>query len=166
MVKALQDGYALSVTVENSGVAHAYTLRGAEYEITGNGYELTSVWLTDSDDINNSPRLFKQGVVCLYSEKNGGTGSVAFNTNMGPQLMSVVGLRVEPVSIPEPATAVLSLSGCSALSPNAADAEFVSFPPTKRHVPDTGYAVPILCRRIAPLDIFHGLQLRCFYWSD
>ncbi|MBQ8478937.1 MAG: IdeS/Mac family cysteine endopeptidase [Akkermansia sp.] len=110
VVKALQDGYALSVSVENSGIAHAYTLWGAEYEITGNGYELTSVWLTDSDDINNSPRLFKQGVVCLYSEKNGGTGSVAFNTNMGPQLMAVSGLRVEPVSIPEPATAVLSLS--------------------------------------------------------
>lgn len=110
VVKALQDGYALSVSVENSGIAHAYTLWGAEYEITGNGYELTSVWLTDSDDIDNSPRLFKQGVVCLYSEKNGGTGSVAFNTNMGPQLMSVAGLRVEPVSIPEPATAVLSLS--------------------------------------------------------
>lgn len=55
MVKALQDVYALSVSEENSGVAHAYTLWGAEYEITGNGYELTSVWLTDSDDINNSP---------------------------------------------------------------------------------------------------------------
>ncbi len=116
VVKALKDGYALTISVENTGVAHAYTLWGAEYEITDKGYELTSLWLTDSDDIYNAPQLFNQDVLCLYSEKNGGTGSVIFNNNMGPKLMQASGLRVEPVYIPEPATATLSLAALLGLA--------------------------------------------------
>ena len=111
VVNALGDGYALTLSVENTGMAHAYTLWGAEYEITSNGYELTAVWLTNSDDINNEPQLFCKDVVCTYTEKGGvGTGSVAFDENMGATFTAVAGLRTAPVIIPEPATAVLGFA--------------------------------------------------------
>ncbi len=116
VVNALSSGYALTLSVENSGVAHAYTLWGAEYDITSNGYELTAVWLTNSDDINNEPQLLRKDVICSYSEKNGGTGSVAFDENMGATFMAVAGLCTAPVVIPEPTTAVLSLAALLGLA--------------------------------------------------
>lgn len=116
VVTALSNGYALTLSVENSGVAHAYTLWGAEYEITTKGYELNAVWLTNSDDINNEPQLFCKDVICTYSEKNGGTGSVAFDENMGATFMAVAGLRAAPFSIPEPASATLSLLALAGLA--------------------------------------------------
>lgn len=116
VVNALSNGYALTLSVENSGVAHAYTLWGAEYEITTNGYELTAVWLTNSDDINNEPQLFCKDVICTYSEKNGGTGSVAFDENMGATFAEVSGLRTAPRSVPEPASAALSLLALAGLA--------------------------------------------------
>ena len=115
MVEALKDGYALTLSVENNGVAHAYTLWGAEYDITSNGYELTSLWLTDSDDINNDHKIFNQEVECAYSPDKG-YGAVIFTSNMGPKLMQASGLRVEPVYIPEPATATLSLAALLGLA--------------------------------------------------
>lgn len=116
VVNALSSGYALTLSVENSGVAHAYTLWGAEYDITSNGYELTAVWLTNSDDINNEPELFRKDVICTYVEKGGGTGSVAFDENMGATFTQVVGLRAAPIVIPEPATAVLSIAALLGLA--------------------------------------------------
>ena len=117
VVNALSSGYALTLSVENSGVAHAYTLWGAEYAITSNGYELTAVWLTNSDDINNEPELFCKDVICTYVEKGGvGTGSVAFDENMGATFTQVAGLRSAPFTIPEPATAVLSIAVMLGLS--------------------------------------------------
>lgn len=108
VVKALQSGYALTLSTENSGVAHAYTLWGAEYKITNNGYELTSVWLTNSDDIYNEPAMFNQAVVCEYSAgKNQGT--VHFDGNMGVTMTAVAGLRTALLSIPEPASATLTI---------------------------------------------------------
>ncbi len=116
VVNALSNGYALTLSVENSGVAHAYTLWGAEYDITSNGYELTAVWLTNSDDINNEPEMFRKDVICSYSEKNGGTGSVAFDENMGATFAQVSGLRSAPRSVPEPASAALSLLALAGLA--------------------------------------------------
>ena len=117
MVNALSSGYALTLSVENSGVAHAYTLWGAEYDITSKGYELTAVWLTNSDDINNAPDLFRKDVICTYVEKDGvGTGSVAFDENMGATFTQVAGLRSAPIVIPEPATAVLSIAAMLGLA--------------------------------------------------
>lgn len=117
VVNALSSGYALTLSVENSGVAHAYTLWGAEYEITSNGYELSAVWLTNSDDINNEPDLFRKDVICSYVEKGGvGTGSVAFDENMGATFTQVAGLRSAPIVIPEPATAVLSIAAMLGLA--------------------------------------------------
>lgn len=116
VVDALSCGYALTLSVENSGVAHAYTLWGAEYEITSNGYELTGVWLTNSDDINNEPELFRKDVICTYSEKNGGTGSVAFDENMGATFNVVSGLRSESPAVPEPATAMLGIAALLGLA--------------------------------------------------
>lgn len=117
VVNALSNGYALTLSTENSGVAHAYTLWGAEYEITANGYELTAVWLTNSDDIYNAPQLFSKDVVCTYVEKGGvGTGSIAFDENMGATFTAVAGLRTEQVCIPEPATGILSLSALLGLA--------------------------------------------------
>lgn len=116
VVNALSAGYALTLSVENSGVAHAYTLWGAEYEITAKGYELTGVWLTNSDDIENEPQLFRKDVICTYSEKNGGTGSVAFDENMGATFTAVAGLRAEPLSVPEPTTAMLGIAALLGLA--------------------------------------------------
>lgn len=117
VVKALSNGYALTLSTENSGVAHAYTLWGAEYVISSKGYELTAVWLTNSDDINNAPDLFCKDVVCTYVEKGGvGTGSVAFDENMGATFTEVAGLRSAPVIIPEPATAVLGIAALLGLA--------------------------------------------------
>lgn len=102
---------------QKSGVAHAYTLWGAEYEITDNGYELTTVWLTNSDDINNVPQLFSQDVICTYVEKGGvGTGSIAFDENMGATFTAVAGLRAEHRIIPEPTTAILSIAALLGLA--------------------------------------------------
>lgn len=90
---------------------------GAEYEISSKGYELTAVWLTNSDDINNAPELFCKDVVCTYVEKGGvGTGSVAFDENMGATFTAVAGLRSEPRSVPEPASATLSLLALAGLA--------------------------------------------------
>lgn len=108
VVNALHNGYALTLSTENSGVAHAYTLWGAEYDITKNGYELTAVWLTNSDDILNKPDIFRQAVVCEYSEGKK-QGSVHFTGNMGYTLSNVAGLRTELLSIPEPTSAALSM---------------------------------------------------------
>ena len=117
VVNALSSGYALTLSVENSGVAHAYTLWGAEYEITSKGYELTAVWLTNSDDIDNAPDLFRKDVICTYVEKGGvGTGSVAFDENMGATFTQVAGLRSAPIVIPEPASAVLSIAAMLGLA--------------------------------------------------
>lgn len=116
VVNALSSGYALTLSVENSGVAHAYTLWGAEYDITSKGYELNAVWLTNSDDINNEPQLFRKDVICSYSEKNGGTGSVAFDENMGATFTAVAGLRSAPIVIPEPATALLGIAALLGLA--------------------------------------------------
>lgn len=117
VVNALSNGYALTLSTENSGVAHAYTLWGAEYEISSKGYELTAVWLTNSDDINNAPELFCKDVVCTYVEKGGvGTGSVAFDENMGATFAEVSGLRTAPRSVPEPASAALSLLALAGLA--------------------------------------------------
>ena len=108
IVKALESGYALTLSVGNSSVAHAYTLWGATYKIIDNNkYELTGVWLTNSDDINNEPDIFYKKVVCTYTEKG---GSVAFDENMGATLKDVSGLRSNPNLIPEPASASLALA--------------------------------------------------------
>lgn len=108
IVKALESGYALTLSVSNSGVAHAYTLWGATYKIIDNNkYELTGVWLTNSDDINNEPDIFYQKVKCSYK---GNGGSVAFDENMGVTLKDVSGLRSNPNLIPEPASASLALT--------------------------------------------------------
>ncbi|MBQ1960688.1 MAG: IdeS/Mac family cysteine endopeptidase [Akkermansia sp.] len=114
VVKALGSGYALTLSVENSGIAHAYTLWGAEYEITTNGYELTALWLTNSDDIYNEPQLYREGVKCTYVAAKD-SGSVAFDGNMGATLMEVAGLRVDPALIPEPSSAALGLVALVAL---------------------------------------------------
>ena len=114
VVKAIGSGYALTLSVENSGVAHAYTLWGAEYEITDNGYELTAVWLTNSDDIYNEPQLYREEVICTYVAAKD-SGSVAFDGNMGATLMEVSGLRVDPALIPEASSAALGLVALVAL---------------------------------------------------
>ena len=115
VVEALDSGYALTLSVENQGIAHAYTLWGAEYEITKNGYELTAVWLTNSDDIYNAPEIFRKDVVCTYvAAKN--SGSVAFDENMGATFTDVAGLRTSRLMIPEPTTATLSLLALAGLA--------------------------------------------------
>ncbi len=55
--------------------------------------------------------------VCTYVEKGGvGTGSVAFDENMGATFTAVAGLRAAPVVIPEPATAVLGIAALLGLA--------------------------------------------------
>jgi hypothetical protein len=122
IVTALQNGYALTISTEMGSdvpTGHAYTLWGVTYDITANGYELTSLWLTNSDDINGDLGLYQVEAKCMYADKNGGTGSVIFyepNADIARTMMEVSGLRTAPLSVPEPASATLSLLALAAMA--------------------------------------------------
>ena len=108
IVNAIQSGYALSVSVRNSQLAHSYTVWGVGYEITENGYELTKAWITDSDD--GTTQLLEKGLLCANKE---GAPAVAFDEQFGASWTVVAGMRVSP--IPEPSAFGL-LAGILALS--------------------------------------------------
>ena len=116
IVNALTSGYALSISVRNSGLAHAYTLWGVEYHTTDSGnYIITKAWLTDSDDGQDTawePTLVEKAVMC--TEKEIGS-TVCFDEQFGASWRYVTGMRSEPL-IPEPSTAVLGALALAALA--------------------------------------------------
>lgn len=113
IVNALNDGYALTLSVRNEGLAHAYTLWGVEYSETEKGYLLTKAWITDSDD--QTYQLVEKKL--MYSDKAEG-GGIAFDENFGAKLSTVAGLKTEVItqSVPEPATTTLSLLALAGLA--------------------------------------------------
>ena len=113
IVNALNDGYALTLSVRNEQVAHAYTLWGVEYSETEKGYLLTKAWITDSDD--QTYQLVEKKL--MHSDKAEG-GGIAFDENFGVMLSTVAGLKTEVItqSVPEPAAITLSLLSLVALT--------------------------------------------------
>ena len=113
IVNALNDGYALTLSVRNEQVAHAYTLWGVEYSETEKGYLLTKAWITDSDD--QTYQLVEKKL--MHSDKAEG-GGIAFDENFGAMLSTVAGLKTEVItqSVPEPAAITLSLLSLVALT--------------------------------------------------
>ena len=108
IVDALNSGYALSISAFNSGVAHAYTLWGVEYEVNNGQYELTKVWVTDSDD--GETKLVEKLLQCV---NKGESGYVAFEEQFGATWQYVAGMSTSV--IPEPSAFGL-LAGMAALA--------------------------------------------------
>ncbi len=113
IVNALNDGYALTLSVRNEQLAHAYTLWGVEYSETEKGYLLTKAWITNSDD--ETYQLVEKKL--MHSDKAEG-GGIAFDENFGAKLSTVAGLKTEVItqSVPEPAAITLSLLSLVALT--------------------------------------------------
>ena len=100
IVDAINSGYALSISVYNSGVAHSYTLWGVEYD--SETYNISKAWITDSDDkvgTGDAPTLIEKNVACT---QKGDTFSVHFDENFGAEWRYAAGLWT--ASIPEPST--------------------------------------------------------------
>lgn len=108
IVDALNGGYALSISVFNSGLAHAYTLWGVEYEVTNGQYELTKAWITDSDD--GEVKLVEKLLQCV---NKGESGYVAFEEQFGATWQYVAGMSTSV--IPEPSAFGL-LAGMAAFA--------------------------------------------------
>ena len=106
-------------------LAHAITLWGVEYE---NG-ELVRIWLTDSDDVverTDENRLFSVSVIMdgdknmIYLDDDPGDGAI-YCQEYGHDVFIAEILSIKPSeaatwSVPEPATATLSLLALAALA--------------------------------------------------
>ena len=116
IVNALNQGYALSISVYNSGVAHAYTLWGVEYNVNDAGnYIITKAWLTDSDDGQATGRqntLVEKKVNHQVKE----VGSTLYFDEQFGATWNYVDVMWTERTIPEPATATLSLLALTALA--------------------------------------------------
>lgn len=124
IVDQFSEGMPLSLSLASEGgtltLGHAVTLWGVEYEEAENGdITLSALWLTDSDDYNTALRK-------ITVEYEGETIYLVDYTNYTPYgkvyLESASGINISEsntwnlVSIPEPATASLSLLALAALA--------------------------------------------------
>ncbi len=124
IVKQFSEGMPLSLSLASAGgtltLAHAVTLWGVEYEEEENGdITLSALWLTDSDDYNTALRK----ITVEYAEETIYLVDYTNYTAYGDvYLKSASGINISEsntwnlVSIPEPATASLSLLALAALA--------------------------------------------------
>lgn len=111
IVDALQSGYALVL----SASAHALTLWGVEYEETDKGTVITKAWVTDSDDYQNA--LIESSEFSVKSGPDGNAVAMKLPTyGDGTSFVyaAISGMRTN--SVPEPATATLSLLALAGLA--------------------------------------------------
>lgn len=113
---------SLAIFFGSPNAGHAITLWGVNYE----DGELVGIWLTDSDDYTGDDRLFYEPVVVdedanliyLGEEKDGRYQSIVYN---GQTVYIRAMYSIDPSStanwtVPEPATATLSLLALAALA--------------------------------------------------
>ena len=114
IVEAIQNGYALTLCVRE-GADHAFSLWGVDYTINENDqYLITKIWVTDSNDTKTDGA----NLIVDYDVKIiDGALKFDYSGEYGYFSMeAIAGMRSEPLAIPEPATATLSLLALSALA--------------------------------------------------